>query len=75
MMGEMDTRNMQSDFAVNKYLHTVGSYWILLMQSHDARNREYKIKHGLGAVDLTNSLTVKSQCHCFKHCKGMEAGR
>ena len=26
MMGAMDTRSMYSDFAVNKYLHTVGSY-------------------------------------------------
>jgi hypothetical protein len=26
MMGAMDTRNMQSDFEVNKYLHTVASY-------------------------------------------------
>jgi hypothetical protein len=30
MMGAMDTRNMWSDFAVNKYLHTVASCWILL---------------------------------------------
>jgi len=28
---------------INKYLHTVASCWILLIQSHDARNREYKI--------------------------------
>jgi hypothetical protein len=31
MMGAMDTRNMYSDFAVNKYLHTVTSCWILLI--------------------------------------------
>jgi len=31
MMGAMDTRNMWSDFAVNKYLHTVASCWILLI--------------------------------------------
>ena len=30
MMGAIDTRNMQSNFAVNKYLHTVASCWILL---------------------------------------------
>ena len=28
--GCCDTRNMYSDFAVNKYLHTVASGWILL---------------------------------------------
>ena len=27
----MDTRNMQGNFAVNKYLHTVASCWILLI--------------------------------------------
>jgi hypothetical protein len=31
LMGAMETRNMQSDFAVNKYLHTVASRWILLI--------------------------------------------
>jgi len=31
MMGAMDTRNMYSNFAVNKYLHTVASCWILLI--------------------------------------------
>ena len=41
--GCLDTRNMQSKFAVNKYLRTVGCCWILLIQSHDARNHEYKI--------------------------------
>jgi len=38
----MDARNMQRKLAVNKYLHIVASCWILLIQSHDARNREYK---------------------------------
>ena len=31
MMGAMYTRIMQSNFAVNKYLHTVASCWILLI--------------------------------------------
>ena len=31
MMGAMDTRNTESDVAVNKYLHTVASCWILLI--------------------------------------------
>ena len=34
---------MYSKLAVNKYLHTVASCWILLIQSHGARNHEYKI--------------------------------
>ena len=33
-MGAMDTRNMLSDFAVNKYLQTVASCWILLIQPY-----------------------------------------
>ena len=41
-MGAMDTRNMHSKLAVNKYLHTVASCWILSIQSHDARYHEYK---------------------------------
>jgi hypothetical protein len=28
--GCCDTRNMQSDFSVNKYLHIVASGWILI---------------------------------------------
>ena len=31
IMGAMDIRNILSDFAVNKYLHTVASFWILLI--------------------------------------------
>ena len=43
MMCAMDIQNMYSDFAVNKYLHTVASCWILLIQSCDAWNHEYKM--------------------------------
>ena len=32
--GCCDTRNMQSDFAVNKYLHTVASGWIFINIVH-----------------------------------------
>jgi hypothetical protein len=35
---------MLGDFAVNKYLHTFASCWILLIQSYDARNHEHKKK-------------------------------
>ena len=44
-MGAMDARNMQSKLAVNKYLHTVASCWILSIKNHDARNHEYKINY------------------------------
>ena len=42
MMAATDTRNMQSNFAEYKHLHTVASCWILLIQSHDVQNHEYK---------------------------------
>ena len=42
MIGEMDARNMQSNLAVNKYLHTVASCWISSTQNYDARNSKYK---------------------------------
>ena len=35
MMSAMDTRNMLSDFAENKYLHTVASCWILVIYVFD----------------------------------------
>jgi len=42
--GYCDTRNMWSDCAVNKCLHTVASSWtFLLTLNHDARNHEFKI--------------------------------
>ena len=34
MMGAMDIRNMQSDFAVNKCLHTVAFCWIVLIYKY-----------------------------------------
>jgi len=42
MMGAMDGRNMYSNLAVSKYLHTVASRWISSTQNYDARNHEYK---------------------------------
>jgi len=42
-MGAMDARNMYSNLAVNKYLHTVASCWISSTLNYDARNHEYKI--------------------------------
>ena len=40
--GCCDTRNMYSDFAVNKYLHTVASVGFLFTLNYDARNHEFK---------------------------------
>jgi len=34
---------LRSDFAVNKYLHTVASGWLLLTLNHDTRNYELEI--------------------------------
>jgi len=42
MMGAMDARNMYSNLAVNKYLHTGASCWISLTYNNDARNYKYK---------------------------------
>ena len=54
-MGAMDARNMYTKPAVNKYLHTVVSCWILLVQSHDARNREYKIHQSCPVSNITHA--------------------
>jgi len=59
MMGAMDTRNTESNLAVNKYLHTVASCWILSIQSYDARNHEYKIQ----TSDVAHLLDVKKTVH------------
>ena len=41
-MGAMDTRNMYSNLAVNKYLHAVAFRWISSTYNYDAWNHEYK---------------------------------
>jgi len=43
--GCCDTRNMQSSFAVNKYLHAVASVGFLFTLNYDARNQELKIDY------------------------------
>ena len=40
MTGAMNARNMQSNLAVNKYLHTVASCRISSTQNYDARNHK-----------------------------------
>ena len=42
-MGEVESRNMYSNLAVNIYLHTVASRWVTSAYNYDARNHEYKI--------------------------------
>ena len=39
-----DIYSLQSSFAVNKYLHTVGSVGFLFTFNYDARNHELKKK-------------------------------
>ena len=55
-MGATDARNMQSNFAVNKHLHTVASRWILLTYCYDARNHELK--------KLKKTLIIPPQSVC-----------
>jgi len=57
-MDDMDIRNMYSDFAVNKYLHTVASCWILLISVYMSavfglpllglQIKQISVAHGLG---------------------------
>ena len=50
--------------AVNKYLHTVVSCWILSIQSHDARKHEYKIQyHIYNSVELYIHLSCLPPWH------------
>ena len=44
MMGAMDTKNMYSKSAVNKYLHTVASCWILLTVCSSLLSKNIKTK-------------------------------
>ena len=57
--GCCDTRNIYSDFAVNKYLHTVASGWVLLTLNYDARNHELKKKLIYSCVSM---MTNASSC-------------
>ena len=49
-MDAMDTRNMQSDFAVNKCLHTVASCWILLIYMFSVCCQEFNTYNFIGSV-------------------------
>ena len=53
---------MQSDFALNKYLHTVASCWILLIQSYDVRNHEYKSLQECSELLLSCQITSPLFC-------------
>ena len=49
---------VESDFAVNKYLHTSASCWVLVIYSYDARNRECKIHHRIAVQVINNFKSV-----------------
>ena len=64
MMGALDTRNILSNLAVNKYLHTVASCWISSTQNYDARKYKFK-KMGINyffIVYFVMTLTYFLQC-------------
>ena len=67
--GCCDTRNMQSDSAVNKYLHTVASGWIFInITSYYSQNTEGSINIiSLQIMWLIHSLfcTFKASNGCF----------
>ena len=65
-MGSMDTRNIWSNFAVNKYLHTVASCWILLIQSYNARNHEYKMHLCCLTKQSGSSTKIYIGPHCYR---------
>ena len=64
VMGAVDARNMQSDFAVNKYLHTVASCWISLTQSYDERNHEYKCYLISFSIQIKRVFRQRSNVTC-----------
>jgi len=45
MMGAMDTRNMYSDFAVNKYLLVKLNVELLWLKLHSTRRRLFLLAH------------------------------
>jgi len=68
--GCCDTRNMYSDCAVNKCLHTVASSWTsLLTLNHDAWKHEFKkkIKNYLFAIRVLWTFPLLSSCVCIKN--------
>jgi len=67
-MGAVDTRNMYSDFAVNKYLHTVVSGWIFIniflsvsLAGQNYLHYDCDIKHLL-KIDIFIILGVTYRC-------------
>ena len=71
--GCCDTQNMQSSFAVNKYLHTVASVGFLFALNYDARNHEliiymfvcYKQVMCVSPVMASSGFYVKSENKSF----------
>jgi len=65
---------LQSDFAVNKCLHTVASSWtFLLTLIHDARNHEFKKKMWqdilLKYTDIIKLLLNRGALHISLHSR------
>jgi len=49
---------MQSDFVVNKYLHTVASGWIFINLNYDVRNHELKKKSYMTHIQVRKLVYV-----------------
>ena len=72
MMGAMDARNMWSNLAVNKYLHTVASCWVSSTKNYEERNYEYKISRNsqrnfscyLSSSSSSSSSSIGTTVHC-----------
>jgi len=60
-MGAMDTRNMLSNLAVNKYLHTVASRWISSTYSNYRHNRHFSLRYERGRNKI-RKITI-----CYLH--------
>jgi hypothetical protein len=62
----MDTRNMYSDFAVNKYLHTVASCWILLTYRESCFGQDlYVCGRPSSRVLWDSTRTVQVNCNLW----------
>jgi len=59
--GCCDTRNMYSDFAVNKYLHTVASGWIFI--NIELRCTEPWVKKNLINIFIRKIFTCSTEMH------------
>ena len=63
MMGAIDARNMQSNLAVNKYLHTVASFWISSTLHSDTRRLFLHVKCKQDVRGNVSCFTANSTDH------------